>query len=126
MSIPCVYVAGAYRAPDGDLVTVQDNMRRGLALGVAALEAGYAVFVPWLDFELTLHTSRPIPSRVMLAHSLAWMERADAVLVQPVRVGSSIGTQAELVRAKELGIPIAYSLEELAKLVQGKAKDGTD
>jgi predicted Rossmann-fold nucleotide-binding protein len=45
-------------------------------------------------------------------YSIAWLEKADAVLVVP-GWEDSVGTKKELARAKELSIPIYYSMAEL-------------
>jgi hypothetical protein len=61
---------------------------------------------------------------------MAFLEACDAVLVQPEGYERSVGTQAELVRATELGIPIFFHLEELIEHFEQKEQDressGTD
>ena len=112
-----VYVAGAYSGPD--VLTVIDNMRRGLKLAADAQAAGFAVYVPWEDLLRHLMCPGGYSMSECYAASMKWLEVSDAVLVQPVRVAQSNGTRAELQRAGELGIPVFWSLEELEKHFSG-------
>ena len=99
-----IYIAGAYEGPT--LFATFANMRRGLVLGYRMLKAGYAPFVPWLAWTLSL--IGPIEREEYLAYSMAWLEVAEAVLVVP-RSENSRGTAAEIARAEELGKPVFYS-----------------
>lgn len=104
-----VYVAGAYSAPD--VIAVRANMRRGLRLSVEVLQAGMAPFAPWLDFEFGLIAD--IQLQEYYDYSMAWLESAQAVLVCPIGAAQSKGTQAEIKRACELGIPVFWTLADL-------------
>jgi hypothetical protein len=78
------------------------------------LLAGYAPFVPWFDFhfQLMLREGEHLTVTDYYKYSMAWLEKADLVLVLP-HSEKSKGTQAEIKRARTLGIPIIYSLEDL-------------
>jgi hypothetical protein len=102
-----VYVAGAYGAKDA--LVVWDNMRRGMRLGYEVLRAGFAPFVPWFDYHFSL--MGPMELEEYYEYSMAWLEVSDAVLVAPVNLEGSKGTQAEVARAHELGIPVFYEIE---------------
>lgn len=104
-----VYVAGAYSADN--IITIQENMRLGLRLATEVLKAGYAPFTPWLDFQFGLLDA--VLYEEYLAYSMAWMEAAEVVLVQPVRLKESRGSQKEIARARALSIPIVHSVKEL-------------
>ena len=104
-----VYVAGAYSAPN--VIDVLGNMRRGLRLSVEVLKAGFAPFSPWLDFQFGL--IEDVTLAEYYRYSLAWLEVADAVLVVPQGASQSKGTQAEIARARELGIPVFGTIEDL-------------
>ena len=104
-----VYVAGAYSGPD--VITIRANMRRGLVLSVQVLQAGFAPFAPWLDFEFGLLADLTLQQ--YYNYSMAWLEASEAVLVCPIGAETSRGTQSELVRATELGIPVFWSLRDL-------------
>ena len=107
-----VYVAGAYSADN--VITILDNMRRGMRLGTEVLLAGYAPFVPWFDyqFQLMLREGESLTVRDYYDYSMAWLEASDCVLVVP-KSENSKGTQAEIKRATELEIPVYHSLDEL-------------
>ena len=106
---PRIYVAGAYSGPD--VIAIRSNMRRGLQLAVKVLQAGFAPFAPWLDFEFGLLAD--IPLQDYYDYSMAWLEASDAVLVVPIGAETSKGTQAEIARAHQLGIPVFDSLRDL-------------
>ena len=99
-----VYIADSYEGKT--LFETLGNMRRGLVLGYRILKAGYAPFVPWLDWTLSL--IGPIEREEYLAYSMAWLEVSEAVLVVP-HSENSRGTAAEIARAEELSIPVFYS-----------------
>lgn len=105
-----VYVAGAYSAPN--VMDVFANMDRGMDLCVQVLRAGFAPFCPWNDHHFLLRGCR-FTVEEMYAYSMAWLEVSDCVLVQPIGAKQSVGTQAEIKRARELGIPVFYGLESL-------------
>jgi hypothetical protein len=104
-----VYIAGAYGGPD--VITIMGNMRRGLALSADAAKAGYAVYSPWTD--CLLHFLQEFTLAQCYAYSMPFLEVCDAVLVVPENIAASVGAAAELTRARELGIPVFWSLEAL-------------
>jgi hypothetical protein len=106
-----VYVAGSYNAPS--IIECLDNMRRGMQMATRVLEAGFAPFCPWLDYHYRL-MSEHITREMYHAQSMAWLEASDAVLVLDGSEESQ-GTQEEIDRAFELGIPVFYSLDQLVK-----------
>ena len=105
-----VYVAGAYSA--GSVIRVLENMRIGIQTSAELLSLGYAPFCPWLDFQYSLH--KQIPLNIYYDYSIAWLDVSEAVLVvdNPLNIGSK-GLAKELDRAKEIGIPVFYSIEDL-------------
>lgn len=107
-----VYVAGSYNAPN--IVEALDNMRRGMKASVAVLLAGYAPFCPWLDhhYQLMKDEEATITREMYQAQSMAWLEVSDAILVLPGSLASG-GTQREIARALEKGIPVFYRLWDL-------------
>lgn len=103
-----VYVAGAYSS---DKITdMLGNMRRGIALSVKVLQAGYAPFCPWLDFQFGLLAE--IPLDTYYEYSMTWLRASDAVLLVPGWEGS-VGVKAEMEEAKRLGIPVFWTLDEM-------------
>ena len=107
-----VYVAGAFSADN--VLTVLDNMRRGMRLGTEVLLAGYAPFVPWFDyhFQLMLKEGESLKVQDFYDYSMAWLEASDCVLLVPGYENSK-GTNAEIKRANKLGIPVYYNLLDL-------------
>ena len=107
-----VYVAGSYSSDN--VITVLNNMRIGMRLGTQVLLAGYAPFVPWFDyqFQLMLRDGETLTVQDYYDYSMAWLEASDCVLVVP-NSDNSKGTRAEIKRAKELDIPVYYTLAEL-------------
>jgi len=120
-----IYVAGAYSA--NDILTVLDNMRRGMRAATEVLLAGYSPFVPFFDyhFQLMLREGETLTVEDYYRYSIAWLPVCDAMLVLS---GSeySKGTIQEIIVAKELGIPIYYSLEELTANVTPELHQAND
>jgi nucleoside 2-deoxyribosyltransferase len=115
MSRPCIYVAGAYSADN--VISVLDNIREGTRVGVELMLAGYAPFVPWLDhqFQFYLREGEALTVDDYYEYSIAWLEKADALLVLPNSEHSK-GTQREIARAIELGIPVCHTLNDCNNL----------
>ena len=107
-----VYVAGAYSSDN--VIGVLDNIREGMRWGTRVMLAGFAPFVPWLDFhfQLMLRDGETLTVQQYYDYSMAWLEASDAVFVTPGWLNSA-GTKMEIVRAVELGIPVFYFFEEL-------------
>jgi len=114
-----VYVAGLYGYTTNGIIGNLDNMREGMRKSVKVLLEGYAPFVPWFDyhFQLMLREYETLDADDYYDYSLAWLEVSDAVLVISNRKESK-GVNAEIERAKELNIPIFYSLEELKEKLE--------
>jgi len=99
-----VYVAGSYSADN--VLDVLINIGRGEEASTQLFLLGFAPFCPWHDKDFVLrrpNANFTIP--MFYEYSMAWLEVSDAVLVLPNSENSK-GTQKELARARELGIPI--------------------
>ena len=109
-----IYVAGAYSADN--VITVLDNMRKGMRKSTEVFLAGFAPFCPWLDFHYTLmlREGEKLTVQDYYKYSMAWLEVSQCVLVLS-GFESSRGTLAEIKRAEELGIPVYYDLMDLVK-----------
>ncbi len=105
-----VYVAGAINADN--IISTLNNIKQGIAMGAKLIRMGYSPFIPHLDYQLQFFEDLTIEQ--YYKYSIAWLKVADIVLVLPNSENSK-GTQAEIVRAKELGIPVVYNLDELEK-----------
>jgi hypothetical protein len=110
-----VYVAGAISSPD--IISSLMNLNRGIRASVELLLAGFAPYSPFIDFQffLNLRPGEVITREMIYKYSMIWLEVSDCVLLLPNSEGSK-GTQAELNRAEELGLPIYGSIEELASM----------
>jgi len=106
-----IYVGGAYQSET--VVGVLNNMRKGINLSFEILKLGFAPFCPWLDYHFGLMGE--LTDKEYKAYSMAWLEVSDAVLLVPDWENSS-GVKAELERARQLAIPIVFSIDELWNL----------
>lgn len=111
-----IYVAGPM---SGSELKFLSNVSKGIRISVELLLLGYAPFCPFIDFQLflALRNGEEITGEQIKLYSMAWLEVSDAILVLPNH-HTSKGTLAEIARAKELGIPIYYSLEELKEEIK--------
>lgn len=118
-----VYVAGAYSADN--VLEVFRNMRKGMRLATEALQSGVGMipFAPWFDYHFFLQedeNSNPITINDIYQYSLSFLENwAEAVLVQEDGWIQSKGTVNEINIAKELGIPVFFTLEALKQWIIG-------
>lgn len=104
-----IYVAGPYSADN--VMTVLDNMRRGMRVCTELLLQGHAPFCPWLDyqFQLMLRGDESLSVSDYHEYSIAWLAVADEMLVLPGWKNSK-GTLGEIELARKRGIPIAYNV----------------
>ena len=115
-----VYVAGPYSCdPVPDAF---GNMRRGVRVSVEFLLDGHTPFSPWLDwmFWMVLVEGENLPKKRIYEYSLEWLEACDCVYVLPGWEHSS-GTKNEILRAKELGIPVFFAREDFDAWVRQEA-----
>ena len=107
-----VYVAGKYN--DDNIISALENMRLGMKVSTEVFLLGYAPFVPWFDYHFVL--MRPEGTKITVEmyqeYSMQWLEVSDCVLALKSWRQSS-GAIREIERAKELNIPVYYSIEEL-------------
>lgn len=104
-----VYIAGPY---SGETLTLAGNIRRGRDMAIRLMLVGYAPYCPWNDWELAVRGD--IPMECFKQTSMAWLEKADAVIF----IGEwlrSRGCLEELERARELGIPCFIHVEDLER-----------
>lgn len=109
-----IYVAGSYSSIDS--IKFLNNIRVGIEYAAVLLTKGYAVYCPHLDHHFAF-TNSPPTLDLYRDNGLAWLEVSAAVCVIP-HSEKSHGTQTELHMAREWGIPVFYSIEELEKAIQ--------
>jgi len=109
-----LYIAGPYSADN--VITVLNNMRKGMRISTEAFLAGFAPFCPWLDYQYTLMLregeSLTVPD--YYGYSNAWLEVSDGILLIEGWENSK-GALAEKVLAEKLGIPVFYRLEDVVE-----------
>ena len=102
-----VFIAGPYSSGD-----VEANVAAALDAAAALIDLGLAPFCPHL-FHF-LHARHPYPYEVWMMQDAQWLPLCEAVLRLP---GESPGADIEVAHARELGIPVACSVEVVAELV---------
>lgn len=109
-----VYVAGPLTGPDAF-----SHVRRAVQAGESLRQAGFVPFVPHL---LVLHEMivPHVGYEDYMAMDFAWIERCDALLRLP---GPSKGSDREVAFALSKGIPVFYSVEDLAAFASVKFDD---
>ena len=108
-AIELVYIAGPY-ASDQGAYGIRRNVEEAAALAVKAMEAGFFVICPHtMTHDLD---GGKLTEEFFLAQGLKLLEKCDAVLLVSGWKYSK-GTQKEIQRGKELGIPVVPALEEL-------------
>ncbi len=98
-----VYIAAPYTKGD-----VEQNVKTAIACADALCELGFDPYIPHLSHFW--HLVSPKPVSFWYNYDLNWLELCDALLRLP---GESLGAEAEVIRAKELCIPVYYSIGEL-------------
>jgi hypothetical protein len=112
-----VYVAGAYSSDN--VLGVLDNIRKGIRASTEIMLANFAVFCPWLDFQvnLTLREGEYFSVALLKEQSMAWLEVSDMMVVLPGWENSE-GTKKEIEIAESLNIPV-YSYEDFKRDFMG-------
>ena len=99
-----IYVAGSYNADN--VISILNNIHRGTKYCVELLKQGHEPFCPWVDYQFQFYDNT-LTIEDYYRYSMAWLEVADIIHVLPNSENSK-GTQAEIAKARELGIPIVY------------------
>ena len=98
-----VYIASPYTIGDQE-----DNVVRSLAVSHRLINLGYIPFAPLLYHYQ--HILFPQDYETWMKIDFAWLEACDYLIRLS---GESSGADREVVFAKEKGIPVFYSIEEL-------------
>ncbi len=98
-----IYIAGPYTHPDP-----VRNTHRAIKIADELIEEGLIPYVPHLT--LLWHMVTPRQEQFWYDYDYFILKRCDAVL----RIsGESTGADSEVALAKQYGIPVFYSMEEL-------------
>ena len=101
-----IYVAGKYSS--SNTIEFLNNIHDGIRASANILKQGHACFCPWLDYQFQFF-DKTLAVEDYQRYSMAWLEVSDEIYVLPNSENSK-GTQAEIKRATELGIPVTYVL----------------
>jgi len=104
-----VYIASPYTKGDTAV-----NVRNSCIAADKLVELGHAPFLPLLSHFW--HFLSPKPYETWATLDLEWVLRCDCVLRLP---GESSGADVEVKLAKENGIPVFFSVEELSEGLWG-------
>jgi hypothetical protein len=116
-----IYIAGPYSA--GDVLTVFENMRKGMVLATKVRQLGFAPFCPWMDFMYYfVNNSESFSLENCYEYSLAWLEVSDAILFTP-NWKESHGAIQEHEYAIRKKIPVFHSLAALALFKEDICED---
>ena len=80
-----------------------ENIRLGQKVALDLIKMGYAVFNPFQDYQYALLEDAQLTASQYKGNSMAWLEVSDAV-VHISGIGMGGGVDAEIKRARELGI----------------------
>jgi hypothetical protein len=106
-----LYVAGSYSADN--VLDVLKNIGRGEQYCAEFFLDGFAPFCPWHDKDYVLRNpDNDFTVKMFYDYSMAWLDVSDAVFVLP-NSEESKGTQAEILRARKLNIPVFYDIKKL-------------
>jgi hypothetical protein len=114
-----VYVAGRYSADN--VVDVLKNIGRGDSACANLFKLGLAPFSPWADRNFIIQNPNDdFTVQQFYDYSMVWLEVSDCVFVLPGWM-ESVGTVAEVARAKELAIPVFYHEMVLLEWARGQS-----
>jgi hypothetical protein len=122
-----VYIAGPItprglrKDTDNAAVEYLYNIRDMFRVAIQLMDNGYSPFVPACDFPLFLVDD--IAPEKMYGTGLAWLEKSDAILLLPYDAEKCHGVVAELEKAKELGIPVFTSINDINEYMVGGVKE---
>lgn len=115
-AVTVVYIAGPFRGPTA--WAIEQNVRRAEALALDVWRLGAAAICPHTN---TRFFHGAADDAVWLAGDIAILTRCDAVLMTPDWNESS-GARGEHAEAQARGIPVCYTLAELAAFLADPAR----
>jgi len=108
-----IYVCGDYSADN--VIDVLKNIGKGQKVCADLFKKGFYPFCPWHDKSYVIdNPDNDFDVSQFHKHSMAWLEVSELVYVIS-GVGNGGGVDAEIKRAKELGIPVVYRLKDILR-----------
>jgi len=108
-----IYVAGPYTPSTSDphdaARIAHRNTRRAIRAGIAIIERGHVPFIPHLTHFIHLESKKPLPREFYYEYDSVWLKCCDALLY----LGKSTGADRELQMAKEMGLRVFHSIDEI-------------
>lgn len=101
-----IFISGPYSKGD-----VAVNVKEAIHVGDYVARLGHVPFIPHLTHFW--HMLIPHEYAFWIAQDLEWLESCDALLRLS---GESAGADGEVEKAKELGMPIYYSVFEVPRV----------
>lgn len=101
-----IYIAGPYSGKEEE---IKKNVEKALEAGREIVKKGHNVFIPHLFHFIGSNPHAVLTWEEWHVRFLDWLCSCDALYF----IGNSRGANDELNHAKELGIKIYYSLEEI-------------
>ena len=98
-----IYLAGKYSSSNP--IEFLNNIQHGIKVCARILKNGNEPFCPFLDYQFQFFQDLKIED--YYRYSLAWLEVSQELWVLPDSEFST-GTNMEIERAEELGIPVKY------------------
>jgi hypothetical protein len=98
-----IYVCGPFSGLE------MQNTRKAVLAAQEVREAGYSPYIPHLFAFVDYLT--PVSYEDAMRHCFVWIEACDGLLF----LGTSPGAEREVKFAKELGIPVFFSVEEITR-----------
>lgn len=111
-----VYIAGKLR---DDAIPYIEHVRETCFEAQKVAEAGFQIYVPAWDL-LHLLVVGDLNFTALFNNSYAWLDQCEAVYVVKNQWRSSKGTKREIAKAKRLGIPVFFELDDLIKWREDK------
>jgi hypothetical protein len=109
-----IYVAAPYSsATDAEQ---EQKAKRSVRVGVDLMRNGHMPFMPllmhWFDIEAK-EKGIEFSYQEYIDWALTWLQQCDGVLCC---LGRSKGVDTELARARELGMPVYWSIDEIPRM----------
>lgn len=105
-----IYIAGKL---NDNAVNYIKNMHNMIRTANKIRRLGYSVYIPCLDILSGL-VEGDMEYADYFENNLPWLEAADVIFVLP-GYETSKGTQAEILHAERLGIPVYFDIKELVQ-----------